>query len=501
MSSSKTVKKIKRLAIANRGEVAVRIMKACEELGIETVLLHSEPDKQSRAFRMATKTVCIGPAPTAESYLNIKSVIQGALAAQADAVHPGFGFLSENADFAEAVEKAGLIFVGPSAHSIRTLGDKVQFKQLAKSAQLPLIPGYEGEDQSISRLIDECERIGYPVIVKAAAGGGGRGMKVIQGALEAAQLIESAQREAQAAFGSSIVFLEKYLDQAKHIEFQIFGDSLGTVEHFFERECSVQRRHQKIIEEATSPSLTEALRGKMGEAAKTIAELGKYKSAGTVEFLVQNGEFYLLELNTRLQVEHPVTEEVMGIDLVKAQILTAQNEYIFDSRSIKVPHGHSIECRVYAEDAYKGGIPSTGKLGLVSWPEGPRRRFEYGFEEGDEITSYYDPMIAKVIVWDETRGRAIQKMREVLKQSIVFGVHTNIPYLLGILSHKEFVQGTMTTQFIQKNFPSGISPQQLSEQDEQIFNEARSLLQSNTGPHAQGDIFIDSPWRRPWRGV
>jgi acetyl/propionyl-CoA carboxylase alpha subunit len=501
MNQTKIVKKIKRLAIANRGEVAVRIIKACEEMGIETVLLHSEPDRQSRAFRMATKSVCIGPASTLESYLNINSVIQGALAAQADAIHPGFGFLSENAEFAEAVERAGMLFVGPSSYSIRTLGDKIQFKNLAKIAQLPLIPGYEGADQSIARLIDECERIGYPVIVKAAAGGGGRGMKVIQNAAEASQLIESAQREAHAAFGSSVVFLEKYLDQAKHIEFQVFGDCTGKVEHFFERECSVQRRHQKIIEEAPSPSLSEGLRRKMAEAARTIAELGKYQSAGTVEFLVQNDEFYLLELNTRLQVEHPVTEEVMGVDLVKAQILTAQNEYVFDSRSIKVPHGHSIECRVYAEDSYNGGIPSTGKLGFVHWSDGPRRRFEYGFEEGDEITSFYDPMIAKVIVWDETRLRAIQKMREVLKQSVVFGVHTNIPYLLNILSHKEFVQGTMTTQFIQKNFPSGISSPVITDRDNQILSEARRLLQSKAMPSSRDSVVLDSPWRRPWRGA
>lgn len=502
MSSEKSViRKIKRLAIANRGEVAVRIIKACEELGIETVLLHSEPDQKSRAYRMADKTICIGPAPTNESYLNIRSVIQGALALQADAIHPGFGFLSENADFAEAVEKAGLVFVGPSAHSIRTLGDKVNFKNLAKNANLPLIPGYEGEDQTIPRLIDECERIGYPVIVKAAAGGGGRGMKVIRHPLEAAQQIESAQREAKSAFGSSVVFLEKYLDQAKHIEFQIFGDSIGQVEHFFERECSVQRRHQKIIEEALSPSLSENLRLKMGETAKIIAQLGKYKSAGTVEFLVQNDQFYLLELNTRLQVEHPVTEEVMGIDLVKAQILTAQNEYIFDSRVIKAPHGHSIECRVYAEDSYQNGLPSTGELGFVSWPEGPKRRFEYGFESGDEITSYYDPMIAKVIVWDETRGRAIQKMREVLRQSIVFGVQTNIPYLLEILSHKEFVNGTMTTQFIQKYFPEGLIKQDLTSKENQVLNEVRRLVGSENKNAPQSGLTIDSPWNNTWRGV
>ncbi|NUN06818.1 MAG: ATP-grasp domain-containing protein, partial [Bdellovibrio sp.] len=380
--------KFSRIAIANRGEVAVRIIKACEEMGIETVLLHSEADIGTRAYRMATKTMCIGPAPTAESYLNIQANVNGALAGGAQAVHPGFGFLSENADFAEAVEKAGLTFIGPSASSIRALGDKVHCKELAKQAGLPLVPGYQGENQDVAHLITQAEKIGYPVIVKAAAGGGGRGMKLLKSSAEAAELIESAQREAQSAFGSPKVFLEKYLDRAKHIEFQIFGDSTGYVTHFFDRECSVQRRHQKIIEEATSPSLSEELRRKMGEAACAIATLGKYKGAGTVEFLLQDGEFYLLEVNTRLQVEHPVTEEVMGVDLVKMQILTAQGDFVHDSKQIRVPKGHSIECRIYAENPYLGGVPSTGLLGQVLWPEGPRRRYEYGFEAGDTITPF-----------------------------------------------------------------------------------------------------------------
>lgn len=263
-------KKFKRIAIANRGEVAVRIIKACEELGIETVLLHSDVDSHSRAFRMATKTVCIGPAPTAESYLNIQANVQGAIAGGAEAIHPGFGFLSENADFAEACEKAGVVFIGPSAESIRTLGDKVNCKNLAKKLGIPLVPGYEGENQEVNHLIKETERIGYPVIVKAAAGGGGRGMKLIRSQAEAKEQIESAQREALAAFGSAKVFLEKYLDRAKHIEFQIFGDAIGQVTHLMDRECSVQRRHQKIIEEATSPSLTAAIRSKMGDRKSVV---------------------------------------------------------------------------------------------------------------------------------------------------------------------------------------------------------------------------------------
>lgn len=493
------MKKFTRIAIANRGEVAVRIIKACEELGIETVLLHSEADIQSRAYRMATKTICIGPAATAESYLNISANIDGALGGGAQAIHPGFGFLSENADFAEAVTKAGMTFIGPSAESIRVLGDKVHCKELAKKAGLPLVPGYQGENQDVTHLIKEVEKIGLPVIVKAAAGGGGRGMKLIRVLADAAELIESAQREAQSAFGSPKVFLEKYLDRAKHIEFQVFGDSSGNVIHFFDRECSVQRRHQKIIEEATSPSLSEDLRRRMGAAACAIASLGKYKGAGTVEFLLQDNEFYLLEVNTRLQVEHPVTEEVMGVDLVKMQILTAQGDYLHESTKILIPKGHSIECRIYAENPFMGGVPSTGLLGTVQWPEGPGRRYEYGFDEGDTITPYYDPMIAKVIVWDESRPRAIQKMIQVLKSSIVFGVHTNIPYLIEILSHREFVSGVMTTRFIETYFSEALPEPTLTAQDETLIKETLMKLRTQNSPNS--GVIASSPWTAYWRGV
>lgn len=492
------MKKFTRIAIANRGEVAVRIIKACEEMGIETVLLHSEADINTRAFRMATKTICIGPAPTAESYLNIEANINGALAGGAQAIHPGFGFLSENADFAEAVGKAGLTFIGPSPEAIRALGDKVHCKELAKQAGLPLVPGYQGENQDVDHLIQQAEKIGYPVIVKAAAGGGGRGMKLLKSSAEARELIESAQREAQSAFGSPKVFLEKYLDRAKHIEFQVFGDSTGNVQHFFDRECSVQRRHQKIIEEATSPSLTDDLRRRMGEAACAIATLGKYKGAGTVEFLLQDGEFYLLEVNTRLQVEHPVTEEVLGVDLVKMQILTAQGDYVHDVKQIRAPRGHSIECRIYAENPYQGGVPSTGLLGHVEWPEGPGRRYEYGFDANDTITPFYDPMIAKVIVWDENRPRAIQKMIRVLKDSVVFGVHTNIPYLIEILSHKEFVMGTMTTRFIETYFSESLKEPALTDIEKTVA--AGALLQLRGGA-TSATTTSQSPWASYWRGI
>ncbi len=503
MNNSGKNKEIKTVAIANRGEVAVRIIKACEELGLATVLLHSEADVNSRAYRMANHKICIGPSPTSESYLNIQSNIQGALAAGADAVHPGFGFLSENADFAQACVDAGLVFIGPSADSIRRLGDKISCKALALQAGLPLVPGYQGDDQTVPRLIGEVEKIGLPVIVKAAAGGGGRGMKLIQNMTDAKDLIESAKREALSAFGSEKVFLEKYLDRAKHIEFQIFGDCTGQVQHLFDRECSVQRRHQKIIEEATSPSLTDDLRKQMGAAAVAIGQLVNYRSAGTVEFLLQDGKFYLLEVNTRLQVEHPVTEEVVGVDLVKMQILTAMNKFIFSNTDVRIPRGHSIECRVYAENPYMGGVPSTGLLGKVSWPEGPRRRYEFGFDAGDTITAFYDPMIAKVIVWDENRSRAIEKMIHVLKDAVVFGVHTNIPYLIEILSHKEFVDGTMTTRFIENNFAEGLKPRHNEDDRKKISREIyKNLIVQKSGMNsAANNATANSPWLTHWRNV
>jgi acetyl/propionyl-CoA carboxylase alpha subunit len=489
------------IAIANRGEVAVRIIRACQELGLKTVLLHSEADVQTRAYRMADKCICIGPAPTAESYLNIQANIQGAIAGGSDAVHPGFGFLSENADFAQSCLDAGLIFIGPSPKATRTLGDKVSCKALAQQLRLPLIPGYQGENQNLDFLVSKAAEIGFPVIVKAAAGGGGRGMKVLRSSAESRELIESAQREGQSAFGSPKVFLEKYLDRAKHIEFQIFGDCTGHVLHLFDRECSVQRRHQKIIEEALSPSLTPDLRRQMGEAAIQIAQAAGYSGAGTVEFLLQDGQFYLLEVNTRLQVEHPVTENVMGVDLVKAQLLTAFNEPVFSDRNSISPRGHSIECRLYAENPYLGGVPSTGLLGKVEFPEGPGRRFEYGFESGDEITPFYDPMIAKVIVWDETRSRAIQKMIRVLQDTIIFGVHTNIPYLIEILSHPEFVHGSMTTRFIETHFAEALRAPALSKEEELVIQSLRKRLSSlpSTGEAPSG--FDTSPFAQSWRGI
>jgi len=494
--------KFKCVAIANRGEVAVRIIHACHELGIEVVLLHSEADVATRAYRMADRTICIGPASAHESYLNIENVIKALIASGADAVHPGFGFLSENSEFVREIEKTSVRFIGPNSQSMQALGNKVECKKLAQIAGVPLIPGYEGDNQSVSYLVKKCDEIGYPVIVKAAMGGGGRGMKVIRSQDEAQSQIESAQREAQAAFGSSQVFLEKYLDRAKHIEFQIFVDSFGNVVHLFERECSVQRRHQKIIEEAISPSLCPELRIKMAECATRLVASTDYRGAATVEFLLQDEKFYLLEVNTRLQVEHPVTEEILGVDLVKMQILTAAGEFMVTQEQIGVPKGYAIECRIYAEDPFLGGVPSTGKLGLVKWPEGPGRRFEYGVEEGDEVTSFYDPMIAKVIVWDETRERAILKMRHVLKESIVFGVQTNIPFLLKVLDHPVYINAQHTTQFISSYFSDPLEPLVLDPEEQSYIQHLLKFTPRNvnTAMTSAGTyLTLPTPFQKPWR--
>jgi len=491
-------RKIEKVAIANRGEVAVRIIRACQELGLKTVLLHSSPDTATIAYRLADETVCIGEAPSSASYLNIEANVQGALGAGADAIHPGFGFLSENADFAEAVENAGMVFVGPTPENIRLFGDKITAKAHVEAHGGPTIPGYRGKDQSLATLTEECERIGYPVICKAAAGGGGRGLKVIRDSKSAADLIASAQREAQSAFGSSIVFLEKYLDDAKHIEVQVFGDHSGHVFGLFERECSVQRRHQKIIEEALSPSLDEKMRNEICKTAVDLTAKAKYRGAGTVEFLLQGGKFYFMEVNTRLQVEHPVTELVMGVDLVKAQLLTAMGQPLAWPKIFQ-PRGHSIECRLYAENAYQGGIPSTGKLLATHWPHAPGRRFEVGFDPGDEITSFYDPMIAKIIVWDETRIRAIQKMKQTLRETVIFGVRTNIPLLQEILSHKDFVTGKMTTRFFETNFSKGVeAPSFSASENKMIQNLSARVSEGSAGGDNGTGPSEGNPWSFTW---
>lgn len=448
----------KKLAIANRGEVAVRIVRACQDLGFSTVLLHSEADKKSLAYRLADECVCVGPSPAAESYLNIEANVKAALKAGAHMLHPGFGFLSENAEFAQACLDAGLIFVGPSPQHIQLFGDKIAAKNYVQKLGVPLLPSVDTK-LSAAQYVQKMKTMGFPVMIKAAGGGGGRGLRVVQSANEAQEALSAAQREGQAAFRSDRVFVEKYLDAAQHIEVQMLGSHKGKAFCLGERECSVQFRHQKIIEQAPS-LLNTQLRQALHQAATHIMQSADYQGAGTVEFLVQEGKFYFLEVNTRLQVEHGVTEMVCGVDLVKAQILTALGEEVPLDKTAALPsQGYAIECRVYAQNP-ETFLPSTGLLLECHWPHGPGHRFDVGFEAGDSITEFYDAMMAKVLVWDSTYPQAIKKMLNTLREVRVFGVETNLPLLQKILQHPDFANQKLTTQFMAQHFaPQASSPQ------------------------------------------
>ncbi|MBN2119247.1 MAG: acetyl-CoA carboxylase biotin carboxylase subunit [Anaerolineales bacterium] len=451
----------KKILIANRGEIAIRIMRACRELGIRTVAVYSDADKNALHVQHADEAIHIGPAASKESYLDMEKIIAAAKKTNADAIHPGYGFLSENASFAAAVAASQLTFIGPSAESIRLMGDKAESKIRMKQAGVPTVPGVEGigAENDFKKAAKE---IGYPVLVKAAAGGGGKGMRVVQDEGELSEAIESARREALHAFGDERLLIEKYIPNAHHVEIQVFGDQHGNLFHLFERECSVQRRHQKIIEETPSPLLTPELRAEMGEAAVRAARAVNYFNAGTVEFIfdpdlasLRHGSgqaFFFLEMNTRLQVEHPITELVVGLDLVQWQMRVAAGERFPFTQSHFTQRGHAIECRLYAEDPASGFLPSTGKLLQFSEPRGPGIRVDSGFTIGDEVTHFYDPLLAKLIVHAEDRERAIQRMQAALKDFIVHGVLTNIDFLQAVLAHPDFANGEVTTRWVETNF-------------------------------------------------
>ncbi|MGH2586403.1 MAG: acetyl-CoA carboxylase biotin carboxylase subunit [Dehalococcoidia bacterium] len=439
----------RKVLVANRGEIAVRVMQACAELGIGTVAVYSEADAGALHVRVADEAVCIGPAPAPQSYLNAEAIVAAALATRADAVHPGYGFLSENADFAQACRDAGLVFIGPAPEAIRTMGSKIAAKRLAASLGVPLLPGYDGASQDVQTLEAEAARIGYPVLIKASAGGGGRGMRVVPDPAEFREALESAKREARAAFGDDTVLLERYVARPRHVEIQIFGDMMGTVLYLGERECSIQRRHQKVIEEAPSPAVTPALRAEMGEAAVRLAAAIGYTGAGTVEFLLdEGGRFAFLEMNTRLQVEHGVTELVTGLDLVHLQLRVAAGEPLpFRQEDVHL-RGHAIECRVYAEDAAAGFLPSTGTLAAFVPPEGAGVRNDIGVQTGDTVSSFYDAMLAKLLVVGPSRAAAVERAALALRRYDVRGVTTNIPLLLATMEHPEFRAGRTSTAFL-----------------------------------------------------
>src|SRR6266576_3560348 len=440
----------KKILIANRGEVALRIIYACRELGIKTVAVYSEADENSLHVRFADEDIRIGPARSADSYLNVPAVITAAEITGADAIHPGYGFLSESAYLAEVCEACHIKFIGPSPQVIRLMGDKARARRVMKKAGVPVLPGSDGPIETEDKAIKAAKEIGWPVIIKAVAGGGGRGMRVIRAASELSKSLKTAQREAEAAFGVGDVYLEKYVESPRHIEFQVLGDHHGAVVHLGERECSIQRRHQKLIEESPSPALSEKMRRKMGGIVIDAAKAVQYTNAGTFEFLMDpDGRFYFMEANTRLQVEHPVTEMVTGIDIVKERIRIAAGERLGFKQSEVTFTGHSIECRVNAEDP-DTFVPSPGVIHVFSVPGGPGVRVETAAHSDCTISPYYDSMIAKIIVHGRDRQEAIARMRRTLEMTVVEGIKTTIPLHLRILSDPEFVAGRLNTSFMER---------------------------------------------------
>ena len=439
---------ITRLLIANRGEIALRIHRAAREMGIETVAVHSTADADAMHVRLADHAVCIGPPAAKDSYLNVAAIISAAEIAHADAIHPGYGFLSENAQFAEIVEAHGITWVGPKPEHIRTMGDKVEAKRTAGALGLPLVPGSDGAISDPVEAAKIAAEIGYPVIIKAASGGGGRGMKVCNGPDELETLMQQAGSEAKAAFGDATVYLEKYLGNPRHIEFQIFGDGNGNAIHLGERDCSLQRRHQKVLEEAPSPVISAEERDRMGGiVSKAMADMG-YRGAGTIEFLWENGEFYFIEMNTRVQVEHPVTEMITGIDIVQEQIRIAAGEKLrFRQRDIEF-RGHAIECRINAEDPYTF-VPSPGTINAWHTPGGPGIRVDSHVYAGYKVPPHYDSMIGKLIAYGETRDQAIRKMRIALSEMLVEGIKTNIPLHHELMRDKGFVDGGASIHYLE----------------------------------------------------
>lgn len=444
---------ITKILIANRGEIAVRVIRTCKEMGIATVAVYSEADRLSLHTRMADEAYCIGPPPSSESYLNQKKIIEVAKEAHCDAIHPGYGFLAENPDFADFVTREGLIFVGPPSSAIRLLGDKTAARQRMKKAGVPVVPGTEVEIKSEKEAADIAAKLGYPVLIKAVAGGGGKGMRIVHKAEDIDSALRAARSESQSAFGNPAIYIEKYLQEPRHIEFQILADNFGHVIHLGERECSIQRRHQKVVEEAPSPILDEALRQHMGEAAVRAAKAAGYQNAGTVEFLMdKDRNYYFLEVNTRLQVEHPVTEMITGIDLVKEQIKIASGERLSSRQEDVHIRGHAVECRIYAEDPVNDFMPSAGKIDYLKVPDGFGIREDSGIYQGWEISLYYDPIMSKLIAWGQNRQEAIQRMRRALEEYQISGVETTIPFCLMVMNTEKFINGDFDTHFVDKEF-------------------------------------------------
>jgi propionyl-CoA carboxylase alpha chain len=458
--------KITKLLVANRGEIALRIMRSAREMGIETVAVYSEADRQALHVRYADEAICIGPPPSSESYLRVDNIIAAAKQTGANAIHPGYGFLSENEAFAKRVEDEGLIFVGPSAKAIQIMGSKLAAKAAVARFNVPLVPGTSEPISDINEAKKIASDVGYPILIKASAGGGGKGMRIVEDENSFEDQMERAVSEATSAFGDGSVFIEKYITKPRHIEFQIFGDKQGNIVHLFERECSIQRRHQKVVEEAPSSIVTPEIRKAMGEAAINVAKSCGYYNAGTVEFIMDEKlNFYFLEMNTRLQVEHPVTEEITGYDLVKLQIKIAEGEKIpFQQEDLSI-HGHAIEVRVYAEDPANNFLPDIGTLKTYKRPQGHGIRVDDGFEQGMDIPFYYDPMIAKLICKADTREAAIQKMIRAIEEYEITGLETTLPFCKFVMEHEGFRSGDFDTHFVENHFRPEVLNHSIAEEE------------------------------------
>jgi len=464
---------IKKILVANRGEIALRVMRSARELGIKTVAIYSEADRNALHVRYADEAVCVGPPASSESYLRIDKIIETCKKLKVDAIHPGYGFLSENADFARQVEKEGLIFIGPSAEAIEIMGDKLSAKAAVLKRDVPLVPGLDKAITDIKLAKEKADEIGYPILIKASAGGGGKGMRIVEDPADFESQMDRAVSEAKNAFGNGAVFLEKFVTSPRHIEIQILGDQKGNVVHLFERECSIQRRHQKVIEEAPSSVLTPEIREKMGQAAIDVAKSCNYYGAGTVEFIVDNKlNFYFLEMNTRLQVEHPVTEQITGVDLVKEQIRIAEGKALSIKQEDLTIKGHAVEVRVYAEDPQNNFLPDIGNLKVYKRPQGTGVRVDDGFEQGMDIPIHYDPMIAKLITYADNREEAISRMIRAIDEYEIVGIQTTLSFCKYVLQHEAFKSGDFDTKFIEKYF----KPSDLDEKVSDVESEIAAAL-------------------------
>ena len=444
----------KRILIANRGEIAVRIIRACRELGIESVAVYSEADRAAMHVREADHAYLVGPAPASESYLNTAKILEAARHTKADAVHPGYGFFSERAAFARAVQKAGLTWIGPPPDAIERMGDKVEARKLMSAAKVPVVPGSPGTLETEAEVAAIAKKIGFPIMVKAAAGGGGKGLRFVENGKDLASIVRMVSSEAKASFGDGRFYVEKFLKQPRHIEVQVLADSHGNTVHVFERECSIQRRHQKVVEESPSPFITSKMRAEMGEVAVRAAKAVDYVSAGTIEFLVDaDRNFYFLEMNTRIQVEHPITELVTGVDLVRTQIEIAAGAKLPFKQKDLAQRGSAIECRIYAEDPAAGFAPAPGKIETLRFPDGPGVRNDAGVYAGAEVPVFYDPIISKLAVWGATRNQAIDRMRRALGEFVISGeLRTNLDFHRWIMTHPRFLKGDFDTNFIKEEY-------------------------------------------------